>query len=189
MSGETEREVSGWTVDTLHSRLLSEIANVREHSNLRDDAIERSIEVAFRASEASIKAALEAAEKAVLKAEGDAEKRFESVNEFRAQLSDQAATFIPRTEAVAFINNLSEKLSDHTELSRQSVAETERRLTEAILTLEQRVSTQLTELTTGASHSKGSQEGQHLSRTTMLSWLGGAVTFMTLVIIIVNILV
>ena len=42
--------------------------------------------------------ALQAAEKAVTKAELAAEKRFESVNEFRNQLKDQTGTFITRNE-------------------------------------------------------------------------------------------
>lgn len=40
-----------------------------------------------------------AAQEAVLKAEVASEKRFEGVNEFRAQLADQQRTFIPRIEA------------------------------------------------------------------------------------------
>ncbi len=42
--------------------------------------------------------ALASADRAVLKAETATERRFESVNEFRAQLTDQAATFITRRE-------------------------------------------------------------------------------------------
>lgn len=38
---------------------------------------------------------------AVLKAEDASEKRFESVNEFRAQLNDQATTFVTRRELEA----------------------------------------------------------------------------------------
>lgn len=46
----------------------------------------------FQANKEAINAALLAAEKAVAKAEAAAEKRFEGVNEFRAQLADQART-------------------------------------------------------------------------------------------------
>ncbi|MDQ5822382.1 MAG: hypothetical protein M3540_13170 [Actinomycetota bacterium] len=38
----------------------------------------------------------EASAEAIAKAESANEKRFESVNEFRAQLTDQTATFMPR---------------------------------------------------------------------------------------------
>lgn len=40
----------------------------------------------------------ESQERAIAKAEAAAEKRFDSVNEFRGQLKDQAATFAPRAE-------------------------------------------------------------------------------------------
>lgn len=48
-------------------------------------------------------AALAASEKAIVKSEATYEKRFEAVNEFRAQLSDQTATFMPREVAEALI--------------------------------------------------------------------------------------
>jgi hypothetical protein len=58
-----------------------------------------AMQTAFNAADKAVTAALEAAEKAVGKAEIAAEKRFDAVNEFRAQLADQAATFLPRSEA------------------------------------------------------------------------------------------
>lgn len=58
--------------------------------------------------------ALLSAEKAVTKAELAADKRFEAVNEFRAQLADQAATLMARTEADARLLALSEKLETET---------------------------------------------------------------------------
>lgn len=45
-----------------------------------------------------VKLALDASDKAIGKAEIASEKRFESVNEFRQTLTDQAGTFIPRKE-------------------------------------------------------------------------------------------
>lgn len=53
----------------------------------------------------------EAQEKAIAKAEMASEKRFEGVNEFRAQLTDQATTFLPRTEYYAAHNSLSDKMT------------------------------------------------------------------------------
>lgn len=52
----------------------------------------------FDAQEKAVAAALSAAKEAVAKAETAAEKRFEAVNEFRGQLTDQAATFVTRAE-------------------------------------------------------------------------------------------
>lgn len=52
----------------------------------------------------------DAQEKAVLKAEGANEKRFESVNEFRAQLSDEQSTFLTRSEYETKHSALIEKI-------------------------------------------------------------------------------
>lgn len=51
-------------------------------------------------------------EKAVTKAEAATEKRFEGVNEFRAQLSDQATRFMPRIEAEVWSRSNSEKIDN-----------------------------------------------------------------------------
>lgn len=80
-------EESGWTIDTLYAH-LSGMADERDHR----------YEQRFLASEKAVQAALTSAKEAVLKAESATEKRFESVNEFRAQLSDQAHSFMPRAE-------------------------------------------------------------------------------------------
>lgn len=76
MSGETEAEVSGWTVDTLRAHILRLMAEKDVRDEQRFQALQRAIE----------------------KAENGVKDRFESVNEFRAQLGDQARTFLPRQE-------------------------------------------------------------------------------------------
>jgi hypothetical protein len=65
---------------------------------------------ALTAAERLVQTAASATEKAIGKAELAGDKRFESVNEFRGQLRDQAATFLPRTEYVAGHLALSEKI-------------------------------------------------------------------------------
>lgn len=64
----------------------------------------------FDAQEKAVAAALAAAKEAVIKAELSADKRFEGVNEFRATLSDQASTFMPRGEAHAMMQRLDDKI-------------------------------------------------------------------------------
>lgn len=61
-------------------------------------AQEKAIAAAFAAQEKATAAALAAAKEAVAKAEVASDKRFESVNEFRGQLKDQAGTFLARPE-------------------------------------------------------------------------------------------
>lgn len=156
MSGETEKSVSGWTVDTLHATLQHQIDALQIRLDERYLTQTKMVETAFLAQQTSMQTAFAAAEKAVdqrattldrefhehleqvrhenalafvnadkavqaallsskeathaaltsskeaiTKAETAAEKRFESVNEFRAQLADQAATFVSRLEADA----------------------------------------------------------------------------------------
>lgn len=101
MSGETGSEESGWTVDTA-------LAHLRAVADERD----RRYEQRFEAQTEAVSAALTSAKEAVDKAETAATRRFESVNEFRAQLADQAGTFMPRLEAEQRIGQLAEKIDD-----------------------------------------------------------------------------
>lgn len=66
----------------------------------------------FEAQQVALKDAMAAAKEAVAKAEAAAERRFESVNEFRAQLGDQATRLLPRAEAEAAMANLRERIDN-----------------------------------------------------------------------------
>lgn len=101
MSGETENSVSGWTVDTLRAHIETQLTDLKI---LLD---ERQV-----AATTGVTAALAAAEKAVLKAEVASDKRFESVNEFREQLRDQALLFMPRTEAQGLTDRNAERTDE-----------------------------------------------------------------------------
>jgi hypothetical protein len=90
MSGETQRSESGWTVDTLKEYVLQR----------------------FMDNQKAVDAALVSQEKAIIKAETAAEKRFESVNEFRQQLNDQAQTLMPRQEYTVQHKALEDKIAD-----------------------------------------------------------------------------
>ena len=101
--------MSGWTVDTLRESLTQQISDQREASRQQVDDLRRmlderyatqtkALDKAFTAAEQAVTVALANAEKATIKAEAASERRFASVNEFRAALADQAATFLPRGE-------------------------------------------------------------------------------------------
>jgi hypothetical protein len=94
---------SQWTVDTLK--------NHYDQKFIDNNAF---IDRRFADADKALTAALNAAKEAVGKAETAATKRFESVNEFRAQLSDQVATFLPRTEADIRFTSLSDKIDTNT---------------------------------------------------------------------------
>jgi ABC-type Zn uptake system ZnuABC Zn-binding protein ZnuA len=82
--------------DNVNDRLYTE----------RFEAQEKWMREALQAQDKKVEAAYLAAEKAVNKAEAASEKRFESINEFRAQLKDQQATFITRSEAWGYFVGL-----------------------------------------------------------------------------------
>ena len=72
---------------------------------------------------------LDAADRAVMKAEAAADKRFESVNEFREQLRDQAATLMPRAETEARFVGIERALDEHVARANLQLASIEERLT------------------------------------------------------------
>jgi hypothetical protein len=90
---------------TEHFTIL--LAEMELRHEQRFTAQQTAVHAALSATEKAGVAALEATERAVAKAEVAAEKRFDSVNEFRKQLADQAATFMPRSEAETRLHALS----------------------------------------------------------------------------------
>ena len=123
MSGETEADTSGWTVDTLRADILARMDLMQKMLDERYATQTKALDAAFLAQQTAVTKALEAqekstsaaqaaAERANAKAETAAEKRFDLMNEFRGQLSDQASTFMPRAEAEALAARLAERLQD-----------------------------------------------------------------------------
>lgn len=75
-----------------------------EHLKALIDERDRRYEQRFVDQATAVSAALASAEKAVTKAEEASNKRFDAVNEFRGQLSDQASQFMTRAEGGALID-------------------------------------------------------------------------------------
>lgn len=75
-------------------------------------AQQTAMKTALEAAEKAVQAALAAQERAVLKAELASDKRFESVNEFRKTLSDQQATFMPKSEAAVTSHAMNMKVAE-----------------------------------------------------------------------------
>lgn len=88
--GETKDDPSGWTVDTLRAMMEARIGEM-----------DKRYEQRFTAQQ-----------DAIIKSESATERRFESVNEFRAQLADQASRFMPRIESISRHDATAEKISD-----------------------------------------------------------------------------
>lgn len=100
-----------WTVESVKEHFTSMMRESDRRYEERFIAQEKAIDAALVAQEKAVQAALISAKEAVLKQERDSEKRFDAVNEFRQTLSDQAATFIARTEAVQRDEQNAEKIA------------------------------------------------------------------------------
>lgn len=83
--------------------------SLREYLDARITAVEKAATARAEAQDKSVSAALAAAQAAVQKAESASEKRFESVNEFRSTLADQARLLMPRNESEALHNAARER--------------------------------------------------------------------------------
>ena len=79
------------------------------------DEREKRYEEQFKGIRESMALALASAEKAVLKAEGAADKRFDSVNEFRMTLADQAAHFARADLVTAQFESIEKRLTELTQ--------------------------------------------------------------------------
>lgn len=96
------------------------------------DSQAEKVALALSASEKAIAKAEASTQKAIDKTADDIKTRFDSVNEFRGQLSDQAATFIPRKEAEQRIDSVLERV----ETLRQAVNTDDQKLDERLKVLE-----------------------------------------------------
>jgi hypothetical protein len=95
-------------LDGLRELVASKFESFRAIIDERD----RRYEDRFTAMDEKTGLALTSSEKAVVKAETATEKRFDSVNEFRGSLKDQAATLISRVEVESKWKAYDDKIDD-----------------------------------------------------------------------------
>lgn len=88
-------------IEALRQALVAQIRSQKE-----------AIEAALIAAKEALIAAMAASEKAIAKQEGAIKDRFESVNEFRGQLNDQAKLFIPKSEADLRFSGVDKKIEE-----------------------------------------------------------------------------
>ena len=121
MGGETERNISGWTTDTLKEYFDARLLETEKRLQSADQAADVRNEQRFTAQQQAIKdaltsqkeavaAALVAAEKAVLVAETNAEKWRAASNEWRGAMNDRERNLMPRTETEKGMQALADKL-------------------------------------------------------------------------------
>lgn len=87
MSGETEKQVSGWTTDTSREDILKTVSD-----------LEKYVERRFTDQDRAVQAALQSSKEAVDKSEMSYDKRFEAANEVKATFSGDLAKKLDRTE-------------------------------------------------------------------------------------------
>jgi hypothetical protein len=117
VSGETQSNVSAWTIDSLHSHLVTII-------NERD----RRYEQRFEDQEKAVIAALAATQRAIEKAEEAAQHEFALLNELRAVVVNRDATFITRNEADAAIKNVANEAAAANARTAERILEISERL-------------------------------------------------------------
>lgn len=149
--------------------LESELRALRVLLDERYATQTKALDAAFVAAEKAVATALTSAEKAVATAERANEKRFESVNEFRQALTDQAANFMPRTEYSTAHKALEDKVAANAE---------------RVATLELRLTSRLDTGAGGTAAVTAERAEQRDSMNTRLVILGVVVS---VVVIVVNI--
>lgn len=107
---DSEMAAISSTVETNHEVATQAIDLLRDTIQHQLDEMDRRLMAAVEGGKDAARFALESADKATAKAETATEKRFDSVNEFRAQLKDQSATFIPRIEVEQRLTDIMSRL-------------------------------------------------------------------------------
>jgi hypothetical protein len=101
-----------------HLRILLEERTRRFEREL--EATRDLLDERFAAAEKAVASALASAKEAVTKQENAADRRFESVNEFRATLQDQTSQFVSRLEFSAKVDALDSRIRDMARIQEQA---------------------------------------------------------------------
>ncbi len=128
--------MDSWTLSSLKVYLDSKIDMIANLISVMSTSVDqrfldadKAVNAALVAQEKAVAAALAASEKAVIKAEVSTEKRFDEVAVLRNQISDQATSFMSRTEADIRITGINEKVDSETKRTTQRLNDLELRLT------------------------------------------------------------
>jgi hypothetical protein len=191
MSGETEEHESGWTVDTLRADMLSRFSMLRDMLDERYATQTKALDAAFIAQQAAVEKALASQEKAVgtaqasaerasLKSDLASEKRFDSVNEFRAQQGDIIRTFMPRSEAESIAASATARIKELAELISGAMSRTEAQA------LSERNAERIQELTNRLNRAEGQSSGEKDNKSAIYAFGGLAVAVIVAVIVVLN---
>jgi hypothetical protein len=191
MSGETEGDVSGWTVDTLHSHIAAVIdllrqqierqwADERRATDIALKAHDEALKVAAVTSEKAITAALNAQKEAVGIAQTFADQRAASMNEWRRSLDDVLTKAMPRQEAEAAIQRATERIQEIVLAQQHTITRAE------LEAARSRDSERITELATRVTKAEALAQGAQANKAGMFAAIGAAVGLIAIIVFIAN---
>jgi hypothetical protein len=97
-AGETEKDPSGLTVDTLHLLMQQQINDLRRSLDERYEREIRAIGARFDATKELLTVQLDASKQAVKVAEDNAQRWRDQANEWRGAMDDREKTYMTRNE-------------------------------------------------------------------------------------------
>lgn len=146
------------------------------------DSQAEKVALALEATETAIGKAEAATSKAIDKAEAANTDRFASVNEFRAQLSDQARTFMPRNEAVSLVDAATLRIRELADQLPALATRTE------VQVMTDRYSERIGELNDRINRMEAHGAGQKDNRAGIFAALFAAVALITIFVFLANFL-
>ncbi len=164
---------NGRTHEPSLRELTAELDGARDVFNEKIESLvkvtnerDRRYEDRFRAMDEKTSLALTSSEKAVTKAETATEKRFDSVNEFRNTLKDQASNFMPRPETEAKFKAYDDKFDD---------------MKKDVIALRQEIMGEIGGLRESRSEAMGSFRAVHLVGALLSGLLGAGIAILALI--------
>jgi len=179
------------------------LAAAEKATDLRQTAAEREFHEHLDQYRHEVDFAFASSDRAITKAETATEKRFAGVNEFRAQLTDQAATFMPRQEAEGAIARSVDRIEELTRTAALNISRAEavslternaeriREMSEQSATLVRRaeiepareqMNTRISELATRLDRMEGQNKGLSMGWVYLLGALAAIGTLVSLYI-------
>jgi hypothetical protein len=191
VSGETEGNVSGWTVDTLHTHLIRQIEMLRDQISRQWDADRRATDLAYDAQAKAVAAAFASAEKAVTAAlaaqqkAGDVQaetlkQRADVQNEWRSSLNDVLTRAMPRIEAEAIINRSTERIQELISAQQHMITRVE------LDSIRQRDSERISELSERLTRAESKAEGAHANKAGIYGALSAATALIVAIVVVLN---
>lgn len=126
-------------LDSVNKEFHEHLMQYTQETKAAQYVAEKAVAAALTSTTTAIDKQERATEMAITKQEIATEKRFEGVNEFRAQLADQAASFARRGEVEARFTSLTEKLETAVAQLNANVAALDRRTSDSFTALGSRL--------------------------------------------------